>query len=182
MRLSKRMVTAVAIMGAVAILSPGTAHAATGGAAVAVVGSGTITPGLSATPTDQSVEFTGTAAGAAFAVGATPTVAVADAGAVSCAFSGTSSGPETSAAGTGTVTGTCTGAGLVLGTPVSADCTLDYYRAGPVVVVAGNCTVTGGGATVSTSTTAGVFLFVPGPSLPTTTYTLAGVAAGAGLN
>lgn len=181
MRLSKRVATAVAIMGAVAVLAPGSAHAAAGGAAVAVVGSGTINPGLTATGTAQTVEFTGTAAGAAFA--ATP--AVADAGAVNCAFRGGSSGPvalETSAAGTGNVTGTCTGNGLVLGTPVTADCNLNYYRVGPLVVVEGNCTVTGGGATVSSSTTAGVFVFVPGPGLPTQTYTLVGVAAGAGAN
>ncbi len=188
MRLSKKMATAVGIAAALAVLAPGAAHADTGGAVVAVVGSGTIDPGLTATAASQEVEFSGTAAGAAFADSP-----VADAGAVNCEFSGRSGAvtlpdgstvgddTETSAEGTGTVTGECTGTG-VGGNNVRATCTLDYVRAGPLVAIEGSCTVNGGGATIDTSTTGGVFVFVPVPGLPTTNYFLAGLASGAGLS
>src|SRR5688500_4190296 len=148
MRLTKKMVTSFAIVGAMAVLAPGTAHAAPGAAAVVVVGGGTISPGLTPDPTmgaPQTVSFTGQAAGVAVGLG--PSV-VADGGLVNCSFTGGSGAItlidplplvtvgdnlESSAEGSGTVTGNCTGTG-VLGHSVNAACRLDYLRVGPLVV------------------------------------------------
>lgn len=182
MRLSKKLATSIAIVGAMAVLAPGTAHAATAAATTVVTGSGTISPGLTPTTgSPQSVTFTGTAAGAF--VTDTPDV---DAGQMSCSFSGGSGVTtlgmgmfvnETSLYGEGTVSGSCTGVG-VLGSVVTISCTFDYLRLGGIVVIEGTCTATVDGVTF-TASAAGTFVFVPTTASPTTSYALAGVAAGA---
>jgi hypothetical protein len=122
--------------------SPATAAAAD---TFVIQGSGTISPGLTTTPTNQSISFTGTAT----VVGTHGTP-----GTYSCSFSGTSSIPETTANGAGTVSGSC-------GPIAFSSCT--YVRAG--VNVAVNCTE-------GTRTATAKCVFNPGNTNPTTRYTL----------
>lgn len=180
MRLNRKLAGALAIAGAVAVLAPGAPAEAQGVGAVAVVGDGTISPGLTPNPTAgtvQNVTFTGTAAGA-FVNG----VPDADVGSMSCAFSGTSGGlfaQESSLVGTGTVSGGCSGTG-VAGSTVTVSCTFDYFRLGPAVTITGSCTATVDGVTF-TATAGGAFVFVPTTVSPTTSYVLVGATAGVAL-
>lgn len=183
MRLSRKLAAAVAIVGAVSLLVPSSAQA-TGGGAVAVVGAGTIQPGLTPDPTNptmQAVTFTGTAAGFGIGVDAQTELGF-DAGALSCNFAGGSSAPESSLLGMGHVTGNCTGTGLF--GPISISCGFDYTREAVLVEIVGSCTITAQnvlGQTVTiTVTAAGVFVFIPAPGIPTNSYQLVGVAAGVG--
>lgn len=182
MRLNKKLATSIAIVGAMAVMAPGSAHAATGVSATAVTGSGTISPGLTpVSGSPQSVTFTGQAAGLFVSAD------IQDVGALSCSFSGGSAdttltpGPldfsdETSLAGEGTVTGSCTGTG-VLGNTATITCSFEYLRLTGLVVIVGTCDATAGGTTI-TARAVGVFGFAPTTASPTTSYALAGVAAG----
>jgi hypothetical protein len=194
MRLSKKLVAAAAIVGAVALLAPSSAYAeGVGGGAVVVTGSGTISPGLDfdippvppIPPGEhQAVTFSGTATGLGLGVDLVPTAIAADVGTLNCQFAGSSSIPETPAAGAGTVQGECSGAGL--SGNITVTCRFDYVREAALVQIVGTCTVTAsglppfGGVVTADTVAAGVFVFVPTSVAPTTSYLLVGAAAGAG--
>ncbi|MHB8450965.1 MAG: hypothetical protein ACYDAQ_11030 [Mycobacteriales bacterium] len=134
-------------------LGAGPAYASAGTAAVA--GSGRILPGLTTTPTAQSlVTFTGTAVVAG----------TSGSGDYNCSFSGSSNGfLETVLVGNGSVTGTCSGT-----VPVaqSFNCSVSYHRNVNVVTLAGSCT----GSVTGTLAAAGC-VFEP-TSNPVTSYEL----------
>jgi len=140
------------IFSGVALASPlllaFTSPAVAANAAVAIIqGSGTISPGLGATPAFQSISFTGTAT----VVGTDGAPAT-----YGCSFSGTD--PQGSAAaGAGTVSGSC-------GPLVFASCT--FVREGAHVDVV--CTAGGGG----TGGAQAKCVFQPHQALPTTSYDL----------
>lgn len=178
MRLLRMVAVALAVTGTASLVAPSPAPAATGGGATIVLGSGTISPGLTPTTgSPQSVTFTGTAAGAFAGVTA------AEVGSMSCSFSGSSSGlfaNETSLVGSGKVTGVCVGVS-VLGQSVTIECLFDYFRLGPVVTITGTCLITVGSILkVDAGVVVGAFVFVPTTASPTTSYALVGAAAGGG--
>ena len=89
-----------------------------------VVGHGTISPGLTNTPTYQTISFIGTLVA----------VGTKNSGTYSCVFTGSSSIKETSAKGKGTSRGSCTGANG------SATSTVSYTRTATDVVLSGTST------------------------------------------
>jgi hypothetical protein len=98
------------------------AYADTGSATIQ--GAGTIAPGLSTTAANQSFTFSGSG----------PVVDANNAGAsgvYTCNVSGASSAPETSVAGAGTFSGSCSG-------PTTASVSGTYTRDGGEVVIAGS--------------------------------------------
>jgi hypothetical protein len=107
-----------------AAMLPGPAAASPSAAVVA--GSGTITPGISATPGTNSVTFSGTAAG--IVAGHTGT----------CTANSSGSGTDSLAQGTGSETWTCNGAGW------SVTCEMSWARVGFTKTKEGDCTTTGG--------------------------------------
>jgi hypothetical protein len=115
-----------------------TANSTGGGA---VVGHGTISPGLTTTPTYQTISFTGTLAAAGNPA--------SKAGTYTCNFTGSSSIAETLQKGKGTAKGSCSGS------KGTATATVRYGRNGGVVTLNGSST----GALVGTIT--GVCNFVP---------------------
>jgi hypothetical protein len=135
-----------------------------------VVGSGTITPGLTASFTPQAVSFTGNLVGAGFAGGPQTYVLTP------CSFNGGSGattlgvnnpeGGDNVAFGMGEVSGTCGN--------ISA--TVTYIRIGAAVVLVGNGSVNGVAGDV-----VGACLFATTQQPPITAYTVvcASVAAGA---
>lgn len=150
----KRLLGSSIVMAVVAVFSLVGAPAAHAAAAGAAVGTGTINPGLTASPQDTDVTFDGTAAG----------VIGTDAGTCAIHFDGGGTG-ETLAVGNGGGDLSCDGAS-VLGAPVSVDCGVSYDRVGVVVLVSGGCTGNAPGAL----TAACVFI----PTNPAgTTYALA---------
>ena len=176
-RLLGRLGAIVAVSVCAAMVSQSSAYGATA-SALAVVGGGTISPGLTATPNFQGGTFSGTVAGAVIA---TPGAAT---GLGSCNFTFSSTIAETSAQGQGVASGTCSGG--TIGT-ASVSCSLTYSRAGALVVIQASCNVSASGPTGSGTGAAaavGVFVFVPtsgnGVTAPITGYSLVGVAAGAG--
>lgn len=190
-RLFRALLPAVALTATMSMVSSGTAYAV-GATAAVVRGSGSISPGLSTTPTVQTnVTFDGAISGLGIFVNPVgPTVTVAAATNVSCSFVGSSTGTETSALGQGSGTVTCDSAtggnvvGVVNGnviTRVRFSCTLTYQRIGPVVRITGMCTVTvdyagPGSPLVLSGTLRGVFVFVPRDTNPTRSYDLVGVS------
>jgi hypothetical protein len=183
-RLVSKLSLLMAIAATVAMLGQSSAYAVGADAAV-VVGSGTISPGLSTVPTPQSFTFTTANLGSvpSVAAGAT-TNGGAFAGTINCSFGGNSTlaGGETSAAGLGTGSGTCGTAVGVAGTSGSLACTLTYIRVGPIVVVILSCTATVNGNSNNTGVGVGAFLFVPTSVNPTTSYQLVGASAGVATN
>jgi hypothetical protein len=119
-----------------ALMLTGTTGLAANAGGAAVVGSGTIAPGLSTVPTTQTVTFGGTAAGAGV-IGTTPVV-VND----TCTFSGSSVIAETVAQGEGNATGSCTGTAAI-------SASVHYTRAGGAVAIQGSGTVNGTAATIT---------------------------------
>lgn len=109
--------TAVGIVGVFIGAGPAGAAAGTG----AVVGHGTISPGLTNTPTAQHISFTGTLAAAG----------TKNSGTYACSFTGASSIAETLNKGKGTARGTCSGS---KGTATS---TVSYTRTSSNVVLSG---------------------------------------------
>ncbi|HZQ29223.1 MAG TPA: hypothetical protein VFA94_16115 [Acidimicrobiales bacterium] len=160
-----------AVLSTVAMLVPSSAYGASQVAAGGV-GHGTISPGLTTTPTAQSVSFQSDV----FIGGGVSTDPNAATGTVNCTFNGSSTlpGGETVAQGGGSVTGSCTVAAGV-GVGQSVNCTVSYSRVGNVVVITVNCTFG-----THHSTGGGVFLFVPTSVNPTTSYELVGTAAAVG--
>ena len=192
-----RVVLAISVGLLAGVMRPteaGAASATVG--ALVVAGSGTISPGLTATPTNQAVSFSGTGVGAVSTSVATavlpPGVTARQGAAVgifSCNFNGNSPGAN-QLVGAGLLAGVCAGGGV--GTAV-ANCNVNYSRVGIIVVANVNCgttstlnsvlgiNVAGGGTGV------GVFLFIPDQppapigSAPITSYQLLGAAAIAGV-
>lgn len=145
------MITAlVLIVGAM----PAAAHEGGGG----IQGSGTIAPGLSEVPRNQSVTFTGSG------------VAVSDgphaAGTFTCTFTGGSTSPETLAGGSGTATGSCSGNDVVTNASLGANCTVRYVR------VAGEVHITGTCAGDVDGNVSAECSFEADPGLPVTSYSL----------
>jgi hypothetical protein len=123
----------------------------------AAVGTGTLSPGLTTTPTVQtSVSLTTT-----FVVGAN----AGDRGVFTeqCTFNGASSGEETISQGQGNGTLTCAGGELQGGSA-------SYTRTGGLVTLAGTVTVNGRTEPIL----AGPFAFVPTSVNPVTSFALAG--------
>jgi hypothetical protein len=165
--------------------STGAHSAVVGVDGLVIVGSGTISPGLTLVPTNQTVTFSSIAGvGGGAAVSSTGNAGAAGP-LVSCTFNGNGVA-ETSISGSGTATGTCAASPLT----GSINCTVEYDRAGPIVVVTvvNNCTATVSGVfgpiTIGAVTTVGVgvFVFIPTTVNPTTSYLLAGGAVGGGVN
>lgn len=188
--------TACAAVGLAAIMAmPSSAYASgttIGGGAV--VGAGTIFPGLTTVSTPQTnITFKGTVVGA-FVI-TSPNDLHVSVGELECSFNGASDIAENSALGMGhgmvmcinlpggTVVHSSIPTGVV---PAPATVTVtcerfDYVRVAAVVVTPINrCTVTVSSANGSTSgdvIVVGVFVFVPTspPLQPVTTYSLAGI-------
>ena len=184
-RMLSRLTMLAAVLASVGLVAQGSAYASPGAATAAVVGSGTIAPGLTTTPTLQTnVTFTGTAAGGGAAVGGVGAIGTA-VGTFSCSFSGSSSSPETVFTGAGVVTGSCTSNPGDVGTGTIA-CTAAYTRVGVIVVVQlSGCVSTGSGPLGSASSTGGegvgAFVFAPDQATPpVTSYQLAGESVGVG--
>jgi hypothetical protein len=112
---------AAAVAGA-ALIGAGPAGASTGTGVV--VGHGTISPGLTNTPTAQHISFTGTLAAAGSPASGT--------GTYNCNFTGNSTIAETLQKGKGNANGTCNGS---KGTVTS---TVAYARTGSAVTLKGN--------------------------------------------
>jgi hypothetical protein len=167
---SGRLLLIAPIIGAVALMSSLSPAAAAGAGGIAVIGQGTIKPGLSALPTQQAVNFGGTATGAFVTTGGGATVLNGTA----CNFAGNSSSTgDNYVVGLGTVAGGC-------GTQIQ--CTVvTYVRVGAIVLIDAVLTCTVSGQTISAT---GAFVFeanVPSPpTAPITSYTLQGVSVGAG--
>ena len=112
--------TSIGAVGVMIGAGPAGAAAGTG----TVVGHGTISPGLTNTPTFQKVSFIGTLVAAG----------TKNSGTYSCVFTGASTIKETSAKGKGTARGSCTGSNG------SATANVNYNRVGTDVVLAGSST------------------------------------------
>jgi len=163
-----RLGVAIAIALTAMMVSTTTASAQNPGDVV-ITGGGSISPGLSLTATNQSVTFSGTATGVIVAGGGV------FAGSANCGpFTGNSVVAETVLLGQGKVAGVCVGVDL-LGRSVTADCTIEYRRVGPTVIITGTCsvTVTPPGVTV-TVTVVGEFVFIATTVNPVTSYQLVG--------
>jgi hypothetical protein len=118
-----KVALATGAIGAVGVfIAAGPAGAAAGTASV--VGHGTISPGLTNTPTAQRISFIGTLAA----------VGTKNSGTYSCVFTGSSSIKETNAKGKGTARGNCAGS------KGSATATVNYTRTATNVVLAGKST------------------------------------------
>jgi hypothetical protein len=164
----------LALAMAVSMVGSNAYAAGTGGGVVN--GAGSISPGLTTTPTNQTVSFGGTLTGVIVAG------ANASAGSLTCNFSGGGTAETQALALNGNVSGSCSGTG-VNGVAIGAACTaLAYARVGAVVVVSatGTCTFTVGTTTVTATVVVGAFVFVPdqAPPAAVTSYTLHGVVAG----
>jgi hypothetical protein len=186
-QLVTRLTMLVPLLMAAGILDTSSAYGVTVGVdGAAIVGSGTISPGLTTVDTSQSVSFTSlVGVGGGAAANSSPAAAAAGP-LVSCSFTG--SGHGTVAMGSGTATGTCTASPVIPGVIGSGliNCTLTFNQVGAIVVVQGvnSCSAQAGSVALTSPTTvsAGVFLFIPTNNNPVTQYLLAGGAAGAGLN
>jgi hypothetical protein len=166
-KLLGRLGVVLAIATSLSMVATNGAYATSGGEGV-VTGNGVISPGLTTVPTNQSVTFGGTLAGA-FTVGVNAT-----AGVVNCSFSGSSTIAETEANGQGTVSGSCSG-GTGVPSAFSASGSLSYLRIGPVVVVDDiNITVCVASNCEQNEDVHGVFLFEPTSANPTASYLLQG--------
>jgi hypothetical protein len=183
-----RLVTTALVMAAMLVGIGQLPAAAAGGSASVVFGSGTISPGLAAVPTDQTWTFT-----TANMFGLpTPMMAASGGGAaavyINCAFSGSSSLPETVSTGEGTGSGFCTtcltndrwclmclaGPVCLSETGVGAvtkSCSLFYFRVGSILAVVLHCAVTVNNGPWESDVEVGTCNFIPLNWLPTTAYT-----------
>lgn len=158
-RASGRAITLglVAAGASAALLAMGPAGAATDVAAGTIAGGGTISPGLSTSPTFQSFTFQGTG-------NVVDPTDPAGSGTYTCSVSGTSTIAETGAHGLGTFSGSCSG-------PLSiAVSNGTYVRVGASVTAEGNGTASNG----SSGHFEANCVFVPGQTPPATvtTYSL----------
>ena len=148
------------------VLAAGPASAASAETAH-IVGHGTISPGLTTTPTFQtSVTF---ASDAVVASGQ-----VANSAGASCNFSGASTIAETAQQGQGSGTVSCSG-----GSPdaINLSGNVNYVRTGGTVTLSGSISGSAGGKSESCTITAGVFNFQPTSAPTTTSYRLEGNTA-----
>ena len=137
-----------------------------------VNGGGTISPGLTATPSFQTGTFSGTFIGM---IEAQRHVAT---GVFSCSFAWGSTLAETSLQGQGTANGSCSGGTVGTGTK---SCSLNYLRVGSKVITTGQCSNTVSDATGSGSQSGietGQYTFIPtsgnGVTAPITSFALFG--------
>jgi hypothetical protein len=186
-RLATKLSLVMAIAAAVAMFGQSSAYAVGVDAAV-VVGSGTISPGLTTVPTPQTFTFStaNLASVPSVAAGASTNGGVF-AGTINCSFTGSSTlaGGETSAVGMGTGSGGCgTAVGLAGTSGAVTGCIVVYIRVGSLVVVLLTvCTATiNGNSNNSPNVGVGVFVFVPTSANPTTSYQLAGASVGVAEN
>lgn len=136
MTITRHRIPGVALLLAALLLILGgqAAYAASNGIAV-VTGSGTLNPGIGPSAQTQNYAFGGTA------VIATDTAQ----GVATCNFSGSSSAPESIASGGGTLSGTCSGAGI------SAACSIAFTRIGVAVIFDASCSGNPSGSAVGTA-------------------------------
>jgi hypothetical protein len=132
-RASRLAILGVAATAAVA-LTPTTTLAANAGVG-AVVGGGSINPGLSVAAAPQTGSFGGTIAGG----GVVNTAPLVIEGSCNFTFSSTGAG-DSLATGQGNASGSCSG---TLAAAWSASATLTYQRVGGVVVIQGSGNVNG---------------------------------------
>jgi hypothetical protein len=183
-KLLSRVGVIVSIVACVAMVAQTSAYAE-GGGIWALEGSGTISPGLSTTPSPQSGTFSATVlvgADALVGSGVGTSVAVASG---NCAFTFTDTIAESIALGAGSATGTCSATGAGTSQSLTA-CTVLFVRVGTLVVLAvgtaigAPCTVNGTGPAGSGSAVAilgaGVFVLVPTSVNPITSFVLSGAA------
>jgi hypothetical protein len=186
-RFLRALTPLTAMLVSVGLVAGNTPASATGSTVAAVRGSGTISPGLSTTPTNQAVTFDGALTGAGTFSGGGNTAAGVSSN-LRCTFSGTGVG-ETATLGGGSGTVTCdsdTG-GNVTGvvspgnqviTRITFSCNVNYTRVGGVVRLTGMCTIVvyvGATAVITTSgTVRGAFVFEPRDVNPTRSYDLTG--------
>ena len=132
-RVSGRMLvlSVVAAGASAAVLAMGPASAATDIAAGTIAGTGGISPGLTATPTSQNFNFSGSG-------NITDASNSAGSGNYTCNVAGSSTIAETSAHGAGTFTGGCSGP---LGITVSNG---TYVRVGASVTAEGSASASNG--------------------------------------
>jgi hypothetical protein len=185
-KLLSRVGVIAAIIACMAMVARTSAYAE-GGGIWALEGSGTISPGLTSTPSPQSGTFVATVAvGADVVVGAGVGTSVAAAsGTCGFSFVSTLAGGETTALGAGSATGGCSASFAGTSQSLTA-CTFLYLRVGPLVVleagtaVGAPCTVSGTGPAGSGSAVAilgaGVFVLVPTAAAPITSFVLSGAA------
>ena len=169
----KRLVLLVAVV--LASVLPGSipeAHAAAQ-AAGWLSGSGTISPGLTFTPTYQYVSFSGTF------VGEYEVDTAVAAGALYCSFSGGSTVAATVVSDAGVLNGLCT-----TGTPSLGAGTLSsswtYIRVGSYYMVSYDGSLGVGGSPATTVAGQGVFRWFP-TSYVVTSYVMEGTVAFAGV-
>jgi hypothetical protein len=143
------VIAALFLFGVLVVATTGPAKSVTG--VGVVTGSGTISPGLTSFPTDQSLTFSTLAA---FGASSNPT----NAGSYACTFNGGSSAPETTQQGAGTGAGSCGGA-------LSVGCSFSYTRVGAIFTWKGDC----GGSSLDAE-----FVFIATSTQPTTSYLLFG--------
>lgn len=140
-----------ALVGATVLILGGASPALAATASATVVGSGTISPGLTTTPTDQTFAFSGTTV-----VAGTSGVS----GVYTCSVSGSSTVAETVVSGAGTGTGTCTKSGATIDVAVS------YLRE------AGSVTLSGSTSGAISGSVAGECSFEPTDANPVTAFEL----------
>jgi hypothetical protein len=146
------------------------AHALAGTVAGEFEGSGTISPGLTTTPTSQSWSLSGTLAWA----GSVDTGL--GAGTASCSFGGGSTSPESVATGTVTMSGSCSGG--TVGS-FSCTCTLTITRVGCCWLITLRCTICINGHCI-TFTVIIRLCMLPTSTSPVTSYLVLGEVVGAG--
>jgi hypothetical protein len=182
-RLCRHLGLVGAVVLAAGVLGPAPAHASPGAAQSVETGGGTISPGLTTTPTFQTMTFSGTAVVTAHinaAAGSADTVT----GMVWCYFSGSSTIPETALEQQGSGNYACSGtvAGETPGGPTTSatfqlNCAINYVRVGPIMVTNGGGAITitsAAGSMNLNGTLVGAFVFEPTTINPTTSYSQQG--------
>jgi hypothetical protein len=168
-----------------ATATPSYAVGAQGGV---VVGSGTVSPGLTSTPTNVSYTLsTSNVFGLPSVEALADTSGGATSGEWTCFFSGsTGAAPfpvnllhlnETVLFGYGTWSGACSTAVSVVGSG-SASCTVTYVRVDAAMVLDGKCEIFVNGVDAGSAAVAAGALFVPTSANPTTSFQLVGGGAG----
>jgi hypothetical protein len=160
-----RLLAAGLVMAGSALAAGQSPAHAVGTGAVVVAGSGTISPGLTTVPTNQSFTFSTVASFAA--VGSTN--GGANVVTLNCFFSGSSTLPETTAAGLGTGSGSCTTSQSIVGS-ISITCSMTYLRVGPIQIIIYTCTITINGNSNNSGIEIGICVWAPTTFNPTTSY------------
>jgi hypothetical protein len=139
-------------------------------------GAGTISPGLTTTPTFQTFTLTTSGPiGLPSTMAAVTTSGGVAAGTINCAFSGSSTIAETIAAGIAAGAGTCSGGGTIGTTSIT--CTIRTFRVGVYYDILFSCTIYVNGIPTGVTEVA-IYLWLPGTFNPTTSFQLVGWTAG----